>query len=231
MSRDRERQVIRLCETVNLTVPRSGRPNLQPGGPRCAVHTTLCASVLIAAVAVLAHDRKREFHYIYVLDGGKQQVLSGGPLNIDNLERILHRYDGHFFWFSLDGRSYVIRDAATLHEIDKTFAPMRGLEPQHDAIRRRLDPLEQEERVIDRKLDALEESIDDENATTSKSRDVEAQQRELERHLRTIEEQMRVIEREEERFDRKLDTLEEEAERLLLPILRRAVRNGRAANA
>lgn len=78
-------------------------------------------------------------------------------------------------------------------------------------------------------MDALEDSIDDENATQAQARVVEARVRELERQLRTIEEQMRVIEREEERIDRKLDAIEEVAERQLLPILRRAVKEGRAA--
>jgi chromosome segregation ATPase len=192
----------------------------------------LCTAGLIAAIAVLAHDRNRELSYIYVLDGGKQQILSGGSLNIENLVRITKRYGGRYFWFSLEGDSYVIRDAATLAEIDRNFASVRALDPQRDDIRRRLEPLEREERILDRKVDTLEDSIEDdedEAEPTAKVRSVQAQVRELERRLDTIEEQMRVIEREEERLDRKIDALEEEAERQLIPILRKAIKDGRAA--
>lgn len=193
--------------------------------------TALCAVILTNALALLAHDSKQQLNYVYTLEGGKQQVLASGSLNIDNLERITRLYGGRYFWFSLDGRSYVIRDPATLAEIDRTFSPMRALEPERDAIRRRLEPLEREESALDRKVDALEDSIDEENEPESTMRAVEAEVRKLEARLRTIEQQMRVIEREEERMDLKFDAIEEEAERQLLPILRRAIREGRAAKA
>jgi hypothetical protein len=191
--------------------------------------TILCTAVLIGAVALVAHDRKHELSYVYVLEGGHKQIVSGGPLDIDNVVRISKRHDGHYFWFALDGRSYMIRDSATLAEIDRNFEAMRALDPQRDEIRRRLEPLEREERITDKKVDALEDSIDDdENVPESKVRAVEAQVRELERHLRTIEEKMRAIEDEEERLDRKIDALEEEAERKLIPILRKSIKDGRA---
>lgn len=197
---------------------------------RLAARTTLGVTVLVAAAALLAHDWKRELSYIYALDG-KQHILSGGPLNIEQLVGISKRYEGRWFWFSLDGRSYVIRDAATLADIDRTFAPMRALEPQRDAIRHRLDPLERQESDIDDKLEVLEDSIEDQKLPEAKMRAAETRMRELEQQLRKLEEQMRVIEAEEERMDRRIEALEQEAERRLLPILRKAIKEGRAQKA
>jgi hypothetical protein len=200
------------------------------------LRTLLCALLVLAAVAVVANDSKHDskkdkdgLNYLYARDGGHQIVIGSGSLHLGHIGKLAAGQQGKFFWFEHDGSEYIIRDPATLAEIDKLFASMRALDHEHESIRRRLRPLEQEERAVEMKIDALADQVDDEDgATEATVRAVESKMRDLEMVMRRVEQRMKVIEREEERLEEKMEALEAEAERKLRPLLLRAIREGKA---
>ena len=60
--------------------------------------------------------------WVYVHSG--VSLTSGAPVNVKALKQQL---DGDFFWFTRDGTSYVVRDAASLERVRDLYAPLLAL--------------------------------------------------------------------------------------------------------
>jgi prefoldin subunit 5 len=162
----------------------------------------------------------------YVLIHGSSNIMAtGGDLNLHAALAKKAEYGSHFIWFQRHGEGYVIRDAATLDQIDHLFDAQRALDPDAERLRDRLRPLEKRESKLDHEIDALEDG--DEKLTS----DDRQRLRDLQREMRDVEAQLRVLEREEEAIDRKRDAREADAERRMVPILDEAIRSGVAKRA
>jgi hypothetical protein len=163
----------------------------------------------------------------YVLVHGSTNIMAtGGDLNLHAALAKKSEYGSQFLWFQRRGEGYVIRDAATLEQIDHLFDAQRALDPEAERIRDRIRPLEKRESKLDHEIDAIEDA-DDEKLTA----DARQRLRDLEREQRDLEAQLRVLEREEDALDRTRDAREADAERRMLPILDEAIRSGVAKRA
>ena len=138
--------------------------------------------------------------------------------------------DSPFLWFSYDNREYMIRDAATLRDIDMLFAGEQALEPQRRDLRARMRPLEREQRDLERERDRYEDRIErlDDEKQEAERRDLEGKIEGLERKLDGLEAQLDKLEQEEEALDQKEEVLEHEAEKQLEVLVGKAIRSGTA---
>jgi hypothetical protein len=178
--------------------------------------TSLLLTILLLA-AVAAEAKGRFDAYIY-RRGGTSRIYNGGKIDFESTIRMAKQWEGDFLWFRTGADSYLIRDSATLDEIARLFAPMDALRADYRELRSRLRPVERRERAIERQIDRLEDA----------GERSEARVRELERDLRAVEREIQALEDEEAALDRREDTLEREAERAMIPVLERAVRQGLA---
>jgi flagellar motility protein MotE (MotC chaperone) len=193
------------------------------------MRTIRLAIIAIAAVAALSGTAAEHFTYVY--SRNSHWTIVNGGANFEMLAGMKSRWGTPFLWFQSQGKSFVIRDAATLAEIDRLFATLDVAQPQYDALRRRMQPLEEQEQELDRKIEVLEDQLDaledrrDEAAQTSQL-NIETKMRDLEVSMRSLESKMRIIEAEEEKLDRQRDKLEREAERKLIPLVEKAISTG-----
>jgi len=163
----------------------------------------------------------------YILVRGSNNIMvTGGELNLHAALAKKAEYGSQFIWFQRHGKGYVVRDAATLDQIDHLFDAQRAFDPEAERIRDRMRPIERRESKLDHEIDAIEDA-DDEKLTS----DDRQRLRDLQREMRDVQAQLRALEREEEDIDRKRDAREAEAERRMVPILDDAIRSGVAKRA
>jgi len=103
---------------------------------------------------------------------------------------------GPYLWVRLDGREYVLRDAAVLGEVKKTFAPLDVFEREQSALARKMKPFERRAEDLENHVDRLTDT-EDELSTEDEQRlrFLEQQLRDAERELRPFEEQERELDR------------------------------------
>lgn len=159
--------------------------------------------------------------YVFV-NGANHSIMTSDTVGIRMAVRIRDANKAPFLWFCREGSSYLIHDRATLDAIGALFDPVRRNGKVVERLHERLKPLERRQDRLERELDAIDDADDD---STVSDRDSERQAA-LERQLREVEPQVRDLEREEERIDTENDRLEAEAEKAMLPILERSIRNG-----
>ena len=185
--------------------------------------------VVFVSVSLSAADIDE---YVYSRGHGQTTV------HINNFSvRTLNRLpEGHYFWFRDDGRSFMIRDAATLAAIDRLFEEAHKLAPEQEALRKRMRPVERRQNELENEIDRIDEEIDAiEDAETGLSaadrnrrRALRDRQRPLQEVLRTVAAELRDLEREEAQLDHRTEALEREAERKLVPMMKDAIRRGLA---
>ena len=83
-------------------------------------------SLLLAVLATAALGSSDS--YLFVQNG--RSITNGAPVNVKALKA---RHHGSYFWFSLDGKTYITRDAETLARIDKVYKPL--FDPANDIDR------------------------------------------------------------------------------------------------
>ena len=185
------------------------------------MRTRLIALALLGCAALVITAKPR-IEYIYKRSGSMHTRISG---SFDRIGEVARRYHGEFVWLRMDGRNYLIRDAATLAEVRSTFRPVEELEPSLREVERRLKPFEQEMEQVEERIDELGDSLDDDRLTDATRDDVEDKIRDAETKMRAIEDKARVIERELERLEQeseRRETIAETFEELVV----RAVRQG-----
>lgn len=161
--------------------------------------------------------------YIYSMGGDMRMIHSSGDWR--QIEPLLERWSGTYFWVRHGGREYLIRDEATLAKIGQTFAPMHAASAELEKLHGRMRPVEQRERDVERRVDAIEDREDDDGRVSEADRRRLAELRE---ELRGIQSELRVFEAEEERLDEKQEAIEKDAERRIVPVIEEAIRNGAA---
>jgi predicted RNase H-like nuclease (RuvC/YqgF family) len=182
--------------------------------------TAFALAILVAATVFPASSRNRS----YVFMRGGTSIISGGPLELNAVVAKRDQYQRNFLWVrTAAGREYLIRDEATLAQIERLFAPARASDPEMERLRERMHPLERREEALDRQVDALTDRDEDDAPLT---RAEQQRLREMQRELRDVQTRLREQEREEEALDRKRDALEEKAEQQLWPLVEEAVRKG-----
>ncbi len=57
--------------------------------------------------------------------------------SLEEVEVVNSGFSGDFLWGRRAGRQFVIRDARTIEEAQRLFDPVRQLDPEREALRRR----------------------------------------------------------------------------------------------
>jgi len=159
-------------------------------------------------------------------------------VSIEQVERLRARLPGPFLWFRRAGKTSVIGARSLVEKARRFFAPLRDLEPEREALRRRQESLNEREQALEREQDDLERQLDRIEDAESDEDDVVAAPEEteaLDRRREQVESRMRELEPEERELDgieRSLDSredrIEREAERELWRLIDDAMANGTA---
>ena len=180
----------------------------------------LLVSFLLLA-ALLTHGKER-FFYIYSPGPGSETISMG---DLDTIVRVARQYRSPYLWAQLDGRRYLIRNCALLAEAHQAMAPLRALEPEREALRRKMKPVERRYERIEDEIDDLTDRDEDGDELTASERD---RLRHLQAEIRALRPELRAYEREEERLDKKQDALDEPVDSAMKAIVEKAIRNGLA---
>ena len=164
-------------------------------------------TILLLAFLALATGGAWPFGDAYVLHSGKTDVtMTSSRVSIDSVVKVRKRFgDGPFLWTRIGGREYLIRDEAFLRDADELWAPMEALKPEQHA-------LGDEERRLDRRIDAIEDGK------------AKGEPGELDR----LREQYRVVSRRERELDHRSEAMEKVVEAKLRRMIEEAIRDGRA---
>ncbi|HJQ40891.1 MAG TPA: hypothetical protein VKB93_27450 [Thermoanaerobaculia bacterium] len=73
----------------------------------------------LLAVLLLASPLTADDSFLYVIEG--RAIANGAPVNNKALKA---KYSGSYFWFSIDGKAYLVRDANVLSRIKAIYAPV-----------------------------------------------------------------------------------------------------------
>jgi hypothetical protein len=185
----------------------------------------LLALLLLAAALTLSARSGSGVSYMF--RRGDSQIISGNlPLN--GLGALAKRYQGDFLWTRVDGKEYIIRDAATLDAARGAFVEVDAFHARYHAISEKMRPVEQRHRKLERQIDELGDTLsDDDDLTSAQRAEMEAKLAKLEAEIKPIEAELRRLEAQEEKLDQQTEVLEEAAERKLEEIIRDAVSRGR----
>jgi len=161
----------------------------------------------------------------YVLVLGDSNTLRTSGVNLDRAIELRDQYGSQFLWVKRGGVRYLIRDRATIDQIDRLFDETQSMRPDMDRLHDRMRPVERRETELEHKIDAISDRDEDDEEISAAD---QARLHDLERELRDVEAKLRVFEREEEALDKKMDAAEQEAERRMVPIVDEAIRKGLA---
>ena len=181
----------------------------------------LFALSLLIAFAASAAD----FTYVMTEDGNT--IVSGGNINVNRLVSMVDRLGSRFIWAKIGGRQYLIRDAATRAQARAAFRDVDALQVEEDALRARMDPVEERERKLERQIDRIGDDLSDrDDLSASERRRMEQRLEELERQIKPVRRELSQLEEEEERLDARDDVLTAAAEKKLQQIVERAIASG-----
>ena len=186
------------------------------------------ALLLFAVVAGVLTAGDKSMSYVYKRGDSSYTRLSG-PISM--IGAVAKRYGREFVWVRTNGRSYVIRDAATLTAVRNAFREVEAMEPSLREVEKRLQPFERQMETIEERVDAFGDQLDDENLGDSTRDAIEAKLRDAENDLRDVERRMAGIEREMERLEKEVEKREEVAEERFERIVKRAIETGVAERA
>jgi chromosome segregation ATPase len=186
------------------------------------------ALLLFAVAAGVLTAGDKSMSYIYKRGDSSYTRLSG---SIGKIGEVAKRYGGEFVWVRTNGRSFVIRDAATLSAVRDAFREVEAMEPSLREVEERLNPFEREMETIEERVDTFGDQLDDEHLGESARDAIEAKLRDAEDDMRDVERRMAGIEREMERLEKEVEKREEVAEERFERIVKRAIESGVAEKA
>lgn len=180
----------------------------------------LFASLLLAALTVSARDG-----FQYILTKGDGALVSGGDL--DTILAVNERYKGAYLWARIDGKQYLIRDAATIAEARRAFEASDALHQESEKLRQRMKPVELREEELEEEMEDISDELGDrEDLTATQRARMEARLAQLQLLAEPLRRQLRELEQEEERLDQREERLSEAAEAKLKTIIGKALDRG-----
>lgn len=183
----------------------------------------LVVSAVMAGVSAAGGNR---MSYIYKRGDSSYTRISGSAM--DRIGAVSRKYGSEFVWVRVDGRSYVIRDSATLAAVRNAFREVEAMEPSLRDVEKRLKPFERQMEGVEERMDALSDQLDDEALSDSERDAIERKMHDVENDMRQVERQMEGIEREMERLENESEKREAVAEDRFEEIVERAVERGTA---
>ncbi|HYC58936.1 MAG TPA: hypothetical protein VEK79_05150 [Thermoanaerobaculia bacterium] len=185
---------------------------------------TIALTLVISAAAASFLTAGNRMSYIYKRGNVQTMRISG---EFHKIAPIARKYGSEFVWIRLDGREYVIRDAATLADVRNLFRDVEALDPEIRAVERRLRPLEEQLDEVEERVDYAGDTLGDEDDLSDTEREnLEDKLRVAEREMRELESKMKPLEREQERLDRESERREKIAEAKFEKLVERAIADG-----
>lgn len=166
----------------------------------------------------------------YILSQGENSFSTN--LSLEALGAARARLSGDFMWIRRGGKIYQIRDAKTLREAQALFAPLRQLDPEHEALARRQSLLNEEQEALDREQEKIEQELDrlteeEKNPERAAARQAnERRRRDLEAKVRALESKERELDQIERSIDAREDALEKRAEEKLWRLIDESITRG-----
>jgi bla regulator protein blaR1 len=108
----------------------------------------------------------------YVIVSGDSLTMSGGPADARHAKSLQNKITGNYIWFRHDGKSYIIRDAATVREAKQFFAQQDQLGRQQEELGKQQDELGRKMDELGKQMDAVRINVPD---LTAELKEVEAQ--------------------------------------------------------
>lgn len=171
----------------------------------------------LLAVPLSAGDR---FSYAYARPSGNATISKG---SLEQVLKLRKRYSGEYLWARLDGREYLIRDAALLSQVRVAFVPLEKLNVPQRALEAKKDPIERRAEQLEDEIDQLTDRDEDDDDLTAAE---ENRLHVLRSKLRETNRELRVYEQQEQALDEKEEALEVVFDAEIERIVKAAVRNG-----
>ena len=84
--------------------------------------------------------------------------MHGDMDDADGVRRLRDRIDGDFLWFRRDGKSWIVRDPATLARASKAWAETDAIQVQMQALEARMQPHTEQMQALAARMEALAEN-------------------------------------------------------------------------
>ena len=168
--------------------------------------------------AVTAAAKQRNDGYILRLDANTPIAR----LDLETFLAVEESIRGPVLWVQRGGRRYEIRDASILDRAAEAIRPVTKINEEHEAFRRRADPVYEEEEDLDREIDALEEA-EEEGEQPDETRLAELREK-----RRALAPRLRAVEAEERELDAREERAEAVSERIIDGLIEEAIRKGLA---
>lgn len=186
-------------------------------------YVTMMFLLFALAEAGLAHETGPISAYIYKRGDNTHAMRVDDSVRID-------RWDDEggrdYLFVRLEGREYLITDAATLDRVEAAFAPSRAAREERREAKEKLRPLQHEERSVNREMSRLDRDRARAERRGDTFTEYESRKRELENKRERLQREIRAMEPEYKRLERKSSEARETALRRLEDIVRDAVRRG-----
>lgn len=113
----------------------------------------------------------------FVIASGKKRIYVGrhrfsfNSSDDDDTRWLPSKLSGDFIWFERDGKSYVIRDVATIKRAMDLFAPMQALEEKEEELGKQQDALGEQQEALGQKMEEVKVTVPDMTAELDRLRE------------------------------------------------------------
>ena len=178
--------------------------------------------------------------FIYVRGGNSSVTMSG---DLDDLERVRKalKPSERALWARMpDGKEYLVRDAATLDALERTWKPANELSEQMGKLGDEMGKLGEQQGKLGEQMGRLGArqgelglklvSADDKEraAIEREMRELDGKMKELEKQMRVFEKPMRKLEKQMHEIEPKQNAAVKQAEAGTTDLMSRAIANGLA---
>ena len=180
--------------------------------------TCFIAALTLVTAFTYAKDKIR---HTFVLSLG--DITTANDVDNGEMRRLFDRYGRRFAYFERNGRTYLIRDAATLERFEAMYAPQMQLGQQQAELGRHQAELGRKQADLGREQARLgrmqADGSNDDDELTRKQNELAEKQNQL------AEKQNELGAKQNKMGDRQ-NELSREVERRIQPMLDEAIRNG-----
>lgn len=203
---------------------------------RFAILMICCLLLAFPAIA----GKRREASFIYVRGSNSNVLMSGDLDDLERVRKALKPRDRALWARTVDGKEYVVRDAAVLDELERIWKPVNELSEQ-------LGKLGNEQGKYGELLGKLGEQVgrlgarqgelglklvsadDAEHAAIEREMaEIDKQMRELDKQMRVFDKPMRKLDKQMREIEPKHNAAAKQAETATSDLLARAIASGAA---
>jgi beta-lactamase regulating signal transducer with metallopeptidase domain len=139
-------------------------PPTPPQAPRRA-HAPKASSGSSFAYAFGYDDEQR---FVIVSGNSDSLTMSGSTEDAEMVEELRKTISGDFIWFERDGKSYIIRDQATIDRARKFWAPQEELGKKQEALGKQQEALGKQQEELSAKVEQIQVNVPDMTAELDK---------------------------------------------------------------